>query len=158
MSVYTSVNITPQLIDRAILATNPIIYINHPDLEFRDRFIGRLSTHEAYQWQIIEANKEHEDLHTLLKLLEDPDIETQQWAVASIVELGIVEVFPIVLKLANHPELVETLIWELKQSYELSPDREIFNEFHRDREVTIEFLETAEKSLIKAIEDDKLYQ
>jgi HEAT repeat protein len=151
---YNRLNIAPELIDRAILATNPIIlkYINHPDLEFRDRFIGRLSTYESRQWQIIEENKEPEDLHILLKLLEDPDMETRQWAVVSIVELGSAEIFPIVLKLANDPELVATLIFRLKQSHYLEPGGVIFNEFHRDRSVAIEFLETAEKSLIEAIE------
>jgi HEAT repeat protein len=155
-SIYNPINITPQLIDRAISATKTIIleYINHQDPEIRDRVIGQLSTREAYQWQIIEEHKEPDDLSTLLKLLEDSDIDIRRSAVMSIVELGSVATFPIFLELANNPELVATLIWELKQYHELETDGEIFNEFHRDRGVTIKFLEAAEKSLIQAIENN----
>lgn len=153
---YNRLNIAPELIDRAILATKTIIlkYIHHPDLEFRARFIGRLSTTEAYHWQIIDENKEPEDLPTLLKLLDDPDIGIRRSAVASIVELGSAAVFPILLKLVNNPKLVATLIGGLEELHRLKIGEEIFNEFHQDREITIKFLETAEKSLIEEIENN----
>ncbi|AFY96552.1 HEAT repeat domain-containing protein [Chamaesiphon minutus] len=151
-SIYNPINITPQLIDRAILAIQPIIkYINDLDPENRDRVIGQLSEREAYQWQIIEENKEPDDLPTLLTLLDDPDVEIRVSAVVSLIELGSVAVFPIVLKLASNPELVATLIWELKQCHQLGTSEEILNEFYHDREVTMKFLETAESSLIEAI-------
>ncbi len=151
-SIHDPINITPQLIDRAILATKPIIikYINDRDPEIRERVIGRLFTREAYQWQIIDKNKEREDLPILLKLIDDPDVEIRESAVVSLIKLGST-VFPIVLELANNPELVATLIWELKKSHELGTGGEILNEFHLDREVTMKFLETAENSLIEAI-------
>jgi HEAT repeat protein len=155
-SIYSELNITPQLIDRAILATNPIIlkYINHPNLEFRDLVIGQLSTVEAYHWQITEENKEPDELLTLLKLLEDPDINIQKSSVANIVELGSVAIFPIVLELANNPKLVATLICKLHELHRLKTGGEIFNEFHQDREITIKFLETAEKYLVEEIENN----
>jgi HEAT repeat protein len=107
----------------------------------RDRAIAQLSTIEAYQLQIIDENKEPDDIITLLKLLEDPDVEVRQSTVASIVRLGSAEIFPIILKLASNPELVATL----------GTGGEILNKFHRDREVTIMFLETAENALVEAI-------
>ena len=159
-SIYNPLNITSQLIDRAILKTDRIIrkYINYPDLEIRDRVISQLSIREAYQWQTIDENKKSNDLPTLSTLLDDPDLEIRRSAVTSIVKLGSAAVFSIVLELVNISELVATLIWELKQSHESETVGEIFNEFHRDREVTTKFLGTAENSLIDAIgEEDWCY-
>jgi HEAT repeat protein len=122
--------------------------------ELRNRAIDQLSTIEAYQLQITGQNKEPDDLITLLKLLEDPDIEIRQSAVVSIIRLGSIEIFSILLKLASNSELVATLIGELKGHDELEASGKIFNEFRRDREVTTKFLETTEQSLIEAIAND----
>jgi HEAT repeat protein len=152
---YNRLNIAPELIDRAILETKPIVlkYINYPDLEIRERFISKLLEKEAYQWQLIEDNtKPH--LSTLLKELHDSEIDIQKSAVQSIFELGSVEIFPVLLELANNPELVTTLIWELGEYQKSGTGVIIFEEFNRNREITMTFLEAAEKSLIKAMENN----
>jgi HEAT repeat protein len=154
---YNLVNITPELRDRAILETNAIIlkYINYPDLEIRERFISQLSTKEAHEWQLIECTDRNPiDLPTLLEQLSDPEIDVRESAVTSIVELGSLEIFPILLELANNSELVATLIWELQESYSSGSGVKMFEEFHRSQGVTTKFLETAEKSLIEAIENN----
>jgi HEAT repeat protein len=153
---YDRLNISPELIDRAILETKAIIikYIDHPDLEIRECVISQLSEREAYLWQIVECTTESPNLSTLLKELQDPDIEIRLSAVTSIVELGSLEIFPLLLEIANSPELVATLIWRLLEHHRSGTGAIIFAEFDRDREITIEFLETAEKSLITAIENN----
>ena len=159
MSTYNPVNITPELIDLATSATKPIIvkYVNHPDPEIRDRAIGQLSTREAEEWQLIECKADLSDLSTLVRELHDPETNIQELAVTSIVELGNLEIFPILSEIARKPELVATLIWKLKQSHELKTGKELFYEFHRNREVAAKFLETAERSLIYAIENNISY-
>jgi HEAT repeat protein len=149
-------NITPQLIDRAILETDPIIckYINHPDLEIRERVLSQLSERETYMWQPIEGSTEPPDLSTLLEELHDPELEIRESALISIVELGSVEIFPILLEIAHSPELVGTLIWRLLEHHRSGTGVIIFKEFNRDREITMRFLESAEKSLIQAIENN----
>jgi HEAT repeat protein len=151
---YNEVNITPELIDRAILETKPIAlkYINHPDLEIREQAIGKLLEKELYQWNLIESNTEPPDLSTLLRELHDPELEIRESAVINIVELDSVGVFPILLEIAHSPGLVGTLIWRLLEYHRSGTGVIIFEEFHRHRERAIEFLETAEKSLVQAIE------
>jgi HEAT repeat protein len=156
MYAYNRLDITPELIDRATLETDPIVlkYINHPDLEIRERVISQLSEREVYMWQPIEYNTALPDLFTLSELLQDPEIDVQKSAIQSIFKLGSVEIFPILSELANNSELVTTLIWELEEHNRSGTGRIIFEEFHRNREITMKFLEAAEKSLIKAIEND----
>jgi HEAT repeat protein len=155
---YVRLNITPELIDRAILETKEIVlkYIKHPDLEIRERVISQLSEREVYEWQSIDCdcNTDTPNLSTLIKLLHDPEIDIQKSAVTGIVELGSVEIFPILLELANKPELVATLIWGLQEYHRSGTGIIIFEEFNRDREITMRFLESAEKSLIQAIENN----
>jgi HEAT repeat protein len=156
MYAYNQLNITPKLIDQAILETDPIIYkyINHPDLEIRERVLSQLSERETYVWQPIECTTELSDLSTLLGKLHDPELEIRESAVINIVELGSVEVFPILLEIAHSPELVGTLIWRLLEHHRSGTGVIIFKEFNRDREITMRFLESAEKSLIQAIENN----
>jgi HEAT repeat protein len=154
---YDLVNITPELRDRAILETKVVMlkYINHPDLEIRARFISQLSTREVNEWQLIEyIDKDPIDLATLLEQLSDPEIDVRESTVTSIIELGSLEIFPILLELANNHELVAKLIWELQESYRSGTGVKIFEEFRRNRGVTTKFLETVEKSLIEAIKND----
>jgi HEAT repeat protein len=153
---YNLVTITPELIDRAILETDSIVskYINHPDLEVRERVISQLSEREVSEWQSIDLNTDPPNLSTLIELLHNPEIDIQKSAVTSILELGSVEIFPILLKLANNPELVETLIWGLQEYHRSGTCLIIFEEFNRDREITMRFLESAEKSLVQAIENN----
>jgi HEAT repeat protein len=153
---YNRLNIAPELINRAILETKPMAleYINHPDLEIRERVISQLSEREVYQWNLIESNTKPADLSTLLRELHDPELEIRESAVVSIIELGSVEVFPILLEIARSPELVGTLIWRLLEHHRSGTGVIIFEEFHRHREIAIDFLETAEESLIEAIENN----
>jgi HEAT repeat protein len=155
-SPYTPSNITPQLLDRAILETDPIVrkYINHPDLEIRERVISQLSEREVHEWQSIDCNAAPPNLSTLIELLHDPEIDIQKSAITSIFELGGVGIFPILLELANDPKLVGTLIWELGEYQRSGTGVIILEEFNRDREMTMKFLESAEKSLIQAIENN----
>jgi HEAT repeat protein len=156
MYAYNRLNISSELLDRAILETDPIVlkYINHPDLEIRERVISQLSERDTYMWQPIECNTESPDLSTLLRELHNPDLDIRLSAVTSIVELDSVEIFPILLEIANSPELVATLIWRLLEHHRSGTGIMIFEEFNRNRETTINFLETAEKSLIKAIKNN----
>jgi HEAT repeat protein len=156
MYAYNRLNITPELIDRTIRKTDPIAlkYINHSDLKIRERVISQLSERETYMWQPIECSIEPPDLSTLLRELHDPEIDIQKAAVQRIFALGSVEIFPILLELANNSELVTTLIWELGEYQRSGTGVIIFEEFNRNREITMTFLESAEKSLIKAMEND----
>jgi HEAT repeat protein len=156
MCSYNRLNIAPELIERAILETKPIAleYINHPDLEIRERVISQLSEGELYQWNLIESNTEPSALSTLLRELHDPELEIRESAVIGIVELGSVEVFPILLEIAHSPELAGLLIWRLLEHHRSGTLVIIFEEFHRHREIAIKFLETAENSLIKAMENN----
>ncbi len=156
MYAYNRLNISPELLDRAILETDPIVLkcINHPDLEIRERVISQLSERETYMWQPIECTTEPHDLSILLRELHDPEIDIQKSAVTRIVELGSLEIFPVLLEIAKKPELVATLIWELKEAHRSGTGVIIFEEFNHDREITMRFLEAAEKSLIQAIENN----
>jgi HEAT repeat protein len=150
-----SLNIFPELIDRAILATKPIIlkYINHPDPEIRDRAIRQLSTIDADERYLIECVyiDSPTDLPTQLKLLDEPQREIRESAVISIVELGTVEIFSTVLELASDSGLVAILISELEKLADDNLSAPIFSEFHRDRDVTLKFIETAEKTCVQNI-------
>jgi HEAT repeat protein len=149
------VKITPELLDRAILATKPIIlkYINHPDLEIRDRAIRLLSTIDVDERYLIECVyiDPPVDLPTQLKLLHDPKREIRESAVISIVELGTAEIFPTVLKLASNSELVALLISELDKLTDDNSSAPIFSEFHRDRDLALKFIETAEQTNVENI-------
>jgi HEAT repeat protein len=150
-----NVNITPELINRAILATKPIIlkHINHPDLEIRNRAICQLSTIDADEKHLIECvyTDPPADLPTQLKLLYNPNREIRESAIISIVELGTAAIFLTILELASNSELVATLICELRKLANENSDAAIFSEFHRDRDVTLKFIETAEQACIENI-------
>jgi HEAT repeat protein len=91
----------------------------------------------------------------LLQLIHDSELEIRESAVISMIDLGSTEIFPTIVKLASNTELVGTLIWEMKR-YDRSTDRlTLFSEFHRDIDLTLKFLDTAEQTLIEAINDDQ---
>jgi HEAT repeat protein len=150
-----NVNITPELIDLAISDTKPIIfkYLNHPDVEIREQFIQQLSTKDADERHLIECVyiDPPTDLPTQLKLLCDPEREIRELAVKSIVELGTATIFPTVLELASNSELVATLIRELEKLADNNLSAPIFSEFHRDRDIALKFIETAEKTNVENI-------
>jgi HEAT repeat protein len=156
-----NLNISPELIDRAILATKPIIleYINHPDPEIRDRSIHQLSTIDAEERHLIECIyiNPPADLPTQLKLLHDPKREIRESAVISIVELGTAKIFPTVLELAANSELVAILISELEKLADYNSSAPIFSEFHRDRDIAMKFIETAERTNVENIRNKTHY-
>jgi HEAT repeat protein len=156
-----NLNITPELIDRAISDTKPIIlkYINHPDLEIRDRAIRQLSTIDVEERHLIECVyiDSPTDLPTQLKLLHDPKRDIRESAVISIVGLGTAEIFPTVLELASNSELVALLISELEKLADDNLSAPIFSEFHRDRDITLKFIETAERTNIENIRNKTHY-
>ena len=158
---FDNLNITPELIDRAILATKPIVlkYINHPDPEIRDRTIRQLSTIDVVHRHLIECvyTDPPADLPTQLKLLSDPNREIRESAVTSIVELGTAAIFPVVLELASDSELVAVLISELEKLADDNSSATIFNEFHRDRDIALKFVETAERTSIENIRNKTHY-
>jgi HEAT repeat protein len=106
------------------------------------------------EYAIIGISKIGDDsiLPILSELIHDKDSDIRKTAVQSIVELGSAAIFPIVLELVNNPELISTLICELSNTDRLENRSTIFEEFRRDRSITLKFLETAEQSLIEAIE------
>jgi HEAT repeat protein len=91
----------------------------------------------------------------LTELIHDKDSGIRQTSVKSIITLGSSAIFPTVLELAANYELVVTLINELEsnrlESIWLGTQSKIFQEFHRDRLITLKFLETAEQSLIEVM-------
>jgi HEAT repeat protein len=150
-----NLNITPEIIDRAILATKPIIlkYINHPDLEIRDRAICQLSTIDADERHLLEYVyiDPPTDLLTQLELLNDSELDIREAAIVSIVELGSTAIFPTVLELASNSELVAILISALRRLADKNANAAIFSNFHRERDVTLKFIETAEETCTQNI-------
>jgi HEAT repeat protein len=196
-------NITPELLDRAILETKPILikWASHPDLEIRDRVIHILLGSEPDERELIikllgdvsssyggilygirSIPIEPKDLPVLLTYLKydsvalragvarnigqtgddsivpillelicDPEQEIRDAAIASIVKLGSEAIFPTVLELAANSELVATLISELRELADKNANAAIFSNFHRDRDVTIKFIETAEQTNVENI-------
>jgi HEAT repeat protein len=193
-------NITPELLNRAILKTKPILikWASHPDLEIRDRVIDMLLGSEPDERELIvkllgdvrstyagildgirsvpiepkdlpvlltylkydsvdlragvarNIGKTRDDsiVPILLELIRDPEQEIRDAAIASIIELGSEAIFSTVLELAANPELVATLIFELRKLADENANAAIFNNFHRDRNVTLEFIETAEQTSV----------
>jgi HEAT repeat protein len=91
----------------------------------------------------------------LLQLIRAPELEIRESAAISMVDLGSAEIFPTIVKLASNPELVSTLIWEMKRYDRLADRLTLFAEFHRDIDLTLNFLDVAEQTLIEAINDDR---
>jgi HEAT repeat protein len=87
----------------------------------------------------------------LLKLIHDPEREIREAAVTSIVDLGSEAIFPTVLELASNSELVAILISALTRLANKNSKAFIFSNFHRDRDITLKFIETAEKTCIENI-------
>ncbi len=87
----------------------------------------------------------------LLELIHDPEREIREAAVTSIVDLGSEVIFPTMLTLASNSELIAILISALKRLANKNSKALIFSNFHRDRDVTLKFIETAEKTCIENI-------
>jgi HEAT repeat protein len=87
----------------------------------------------------------------LLELLQDPEQDIREAAVKSIVELGSEAIFPTILEVASNSELVATLIRELSKLVKKNSSAAIFINFHLNRDVTLKFIETAEKTIVENI-------
>jgi HEAT repeat protein len=196
-------DITPELLNRAILETKPILikWASHPDLEIRDRVINLLLRSEPDERELsirlltevspenvmilrgicpmtiepkdlpalltylkydsvdlragiarnIGQTKDDSIVPILLELICDPEQEIREAAISSIVELGTAETFPTVLELAYNSELVAILISALRKLASENTNADIFINFHRDRDVTLKFMETAEQTCIENI-------
>jgi HEAT repeat protein len=201
-------DITTELREHTIFITKPIIlqYINHPDVEIRDRVIWTLSQDEPDELELIVRSlgsvspnicKSHQDIFAsivkpyhlsilleylkhdsievrscaagsigrisddsiipvLTSLLSDPELSIREAAVKSIVQLGSATTFPILLELAIKSELLSHLIEQLRWNRHRSADEltdklTIVNEFHKDRDFMLKFLDTAEQTLIELV-------
>jgi HEAT repeat protein len=203
------VKITPELLNRSIFSTKPILIKNasHPIREIRVRVIDMLLRSESDERELIikllgdvspkyagildgirsvpiEPNDlpilltylkygsvelragvaknigqtgDNSIVPILLKLIHDPELEIRAAAVKSIVELGTAAIFPTVLELASNSELVATLISELEELADDNSSATIFSEFHRDRDITLKFIETAERTNIENIRNKTHY-
>jgi HEAT repeats len=119
-------DLTPELVDYAILVTKPILleYINHPDIEIRDRVIHQLSEDEPDERAAIvralgnvssNIGKAFEgyldrivkpaDLPILLEYLKHNSIEIRACAVGAIGAIGDDSLLPILVKLIHDPEI-----------------------------------------------------
>ncbi len=90
-------------------------------------------------------------LPLLLELIHDSELEIREAAVISLVALGTAGIFPTILELANNSEIVTILINGLGNLEQEKPQSEIFEEFRRDKSVTLRFLETAERTIVENI-------
>lgn len=90
----------------------------------------------------------------LLQLICDPELEIRESAVTSMVELRNAAIFPTIVELAANSELVATLIWDLRNHRRFADISILLAEFHRDIDLTLDFLDTAEQTLIKAVNND----
>ena len=111
-----------------------------------DPVVRRRAAMALVVWEVPLIDR---NLSILLHVIDD-----RLSAVTSIVELDSVKILPILLEIANSHELVATLIWRLLEHHRSGTGVIIFEEFRRNREIAIDFLETAEKSLIAAIENN----
>ncbi len=90
-------------------------------------------------------------LPVLLQLIDDPDLKIREAAVQGIVGLGSETILPILLELAANNELVTSLISELGDLARYDPQASVFDIFHRNQDIALKFLETAEKTMVENV-------
>jgi HEAT repeat protein len=180
---YDKADISPELVTQAILETKPILIKNahHPNQEIRRRVIHKLFDSEPDEQEVIsnlldsgisltylendtvevraiakisEAGGKPA-LPVLLQLIDDPDLKIREAAVQGIVGLGSAEILPILMKLAASNELVTCLISELGDLARNDPQTSVFDIFHHNQDMTIKFLETAEKTMVENVQKRK---
>jgi hypothetical protein len=100
----------------------------------------------------IDRTNDESVLSTLLKLIDNPEIEVRKEAVHNIVALDSVAVFPTLLMLAERDELVATLIDALNTLAENNSEAMVFEEFRRDRAIALKFLITTEQAMVNNIQ------
>jgi hypothetical protein len=90
----------------------------------------------------------------LLELIHDPERDICAAAIKSLIDLGSAAIFPTILELASNLDLVQNLIWELAISHKSEARSKIFDEFQSNLDLTLKFIEIAERSLIESINND----
>jgi HEAT repeat protein len=115
-----------------------------------------LSLFDALDFPDTEQTDDESALSTLLKLINDPEIENREEAVHRIVELGSEIVFPTLLMLVEQDELVVPLINALDTLAKRNPEAKIFEGFRCDRAVAMKFLITAERAIVEKIQSKSL--
>jgi HEAT repeat protein len=182
---YEKAAISPELITQAILETKPILIksAHHPDQSTRNRVIHKLFDSESDEQEVIsnlldsgisltylkndtievravakisKAGGESA-LPALLQLINDPDLKIREAAVQGIVGLESAEILPILLELAASNELVTSLISELGDLARHYPQTGVFDIFHDNQDITIKFLETAEKTMVENVRNRKIF-
>jgi HEAT repeat protein len=182
---YEKADISPELITQAILETKPILIKNahHPDQSTRNRVIHKLFNSEPDEQEVIsnlldsgisltyfkndtvevravakisKAGGESA-LPVLLQLIDDPDLKIREAAVQGIVGLGSETILPILLELAANNELVTSLISELGDLTRHDPQASMFDIFHRNQDITLRFLEKAERTMVENVRNRKSF-
>jgi HEAT repeat protein len=176
---YNKADISPELIDQAILATKPILIKNahHPDQAIRSRVIYKLFDSEPDEQELINDLRDsgvslgylkndsiearavaklsqaggESALPALLQLINDPDLRIREAAVEGIVGLGSEAILPVLLELAASNELVTSLIFDLGNLARHDPQASVFGLFHHNQDITLKFLETAEKTMVENV-------
>jgi HEAT repeat protein len=177
------VDISSELIEQAILATKPILINNahHPNPVVKRQVIHWLFDSEPDEQELIIdildsgiswTYLKDDTVETravakiaqsgdasappiLLQLLDDPDLKIRKAAVAGIIELGIKEILPALLKIAVNHELVTTLVSSLDQLAHCNPHANIFGMFHSDQDFTMKFLVLAEKTMVENVQNTR---
>jgi HEAT repeat protein len=178
-----NVDISPELIAQAILETKPILIENahHPNQEIRSRVIHKLFDSEPDEQEVISNLLDsgisltylendtvevravakisqtggESALTALLQLIDDPDLKIREAAVQGLVGLGSETILPILLELAANNELVTSLISELGDLARHDPQASVFDIFHRNQDITINFLETTERTMVENVRNRK---
>jgi HEAT repeat protein len=129
-------------------------------LDTHNSFIADLSFLLTCLDDIDVANIDRTDdqsiLSILLQLIDDPEIKIHAGVIHNIVALDGAIVFPTLLTLVERDELVVTLIHALNTLAASNPEARIFEEFRRDQAVALKFLMTAERAIVKNIQDKPL--
>jgi HEAT repeat protein len=182
---YDKADISPELMTQAILETKPILINNahHPNQEIRSRVIRKLFDSEPDEREVISNLLDsgisltylendtvevravakisqtggESALPVLLQLIDDPDLKIREAAVQGIVSLESETILPILLELAASNELVTSLISKLGDLARHDLQASVFNIFHRNQDITIKFLETAEKTMVENVQNRKSF-
>jgi HEAT repeat protein len=180
-----NVDISPELIAQAILETKPILIENahHPNQEIRSRVIRKLFDSEPDEQEVISnlldsgisltylenntvevravakisKSGSESALPVLLQLIDNPNLKIREAAVQGIIWLGSETILPILLELAANNELVTSLISELGDLARHDPQTSVFVIFHHNQDITLKFLETAERTMVENVRNRKRF-
>jgi HEAT repeat protein len=99
---------------------------------------------------IVQMGKTGDDsvLPRLISFLEDSESSVREASVEGIVELGTVTAIPTILSIAINPKLVMSLVWYLEEMRKNNRTSKGFDLFVKNRELSKELLDIAEKTII----------